>query len=268
MSSITATTGARLASDENSERQAAWILWLTSRGSIEAKENAWILDADAVRERGRRLLGVRRHVGRDEVVTEPLDPFEGDLRRIAIADVREPLEDLRERPVGDPVAVRQASPAHDRRRRVESICPADELGDEPALADARVAVDRDEVRPSLLGRPLVEAPQELELAVASDHRRAQPRDASLRRAGRAFLQRARLPPVAPCLGAPARRVRGSGSRGPRARCARPRRSRLVRRSARAVRRRSPRRRSPSGHPVAGWSRRAPRRCSRRSGSAA
>jgi hypothetical protein len=40
MSSITATTGVRPASEENNERHAAWILRLTSRGSIDPNENA------------------------------------------------------------------------------------------------------------------------------------------------------------------------------------------------------------------------------------
>ena len=147
-----------------------------------------ILHADAVGERGRRLLGVRCHVRRDQVATERLDALEGDLRRIGVADVREPLQDLGERPIRHAVAVRQASPPHDRRCRIEAPSPPDELGDEPALADARVSVDRHEVRLALLGGALVEAAEELELTVASDHRGSEPRHAALGNIGLPLLE--------------------------------------------------------------------------------
>ena len=174
----------------------------TSRGSIGIRTRpSGSSTPDAVRERGRRLRRVRRDVRRDQLGTEPLDPLERHLRRVGVADVREPLQDLGERPVRHAVAVGQASAPHDRRRRIEPLCPPDELGDEPALAHARVPVDRDQVRLSLLGGALVEAPEELELTVASDHRRAEPRHATLGRA-RASAPRAGRPRrVAPCRGA-------------------------------------------------------------------
>ena len=81
------------------------------------------------------------------------------------------LQDLGERPVGDAVAVREAAPDEDPR----ALEPREQLAHEPALADAGVAVDRDELRALLGDDALLQREQEVELAVAADERRVHPR---------------------------------------------------------------------------------------------
>ena len=64
------------------------------------------------------------------------------LERIVVGDPGRGLDHLAERPVGDALAVRKRA-AHEHARPLE---PVEELPREPALPDARLAVDREEVR--------------------------------------------------------------------------------------------------------------------------
>ncbi len=133
--------------------------------------------------------------------------------------------------------------------------------DEAALADARVAVDRHEVRAALGGRALVKAPQQLELGVAADHRRAQARERRAPAASAPRFQeqdRRDRPLLASELAVAELAEPEPASR--RGRFVRRRRSVRVRRPARAGRPRSRRHRSPSAHPAAGSSPPGPRRC--------
>ncbi len=78
------------------------------------------------------------------------------------------IEDLDERPVGDALAVREAAPAQDVGRVADSL---EEVGDEPRLADAGRAEEREEPARAVGDRVLVVAPEPLALALAPDERR-------------------------------------------------------------------------------------------------
>ena len=90
------------------------------------------------------------------------------LRRVLLEDAGLRLDDLAERPERDPVAVGEAA----------ALAPGDELGiglddalelvDEPALADAGDADQREELRRALVPRPLEGVPDDAELALAAD----------------------------------------------------------------------------------------------------
>jgi hypothetical protein len=89
-----------------------------------------------------------------------------------------PLQDLGQGPVRDAVAVREAAAPQDRRRRVGRLRPPEELRGQAGLPDPGIAVHRDEVRAPLPDDPLEDAPEEVELGGATDHRRGQSWDAS------------------------------------------------------------------------------------------
>src|SRR5439155_18142011 len=72
-----------------------------------------------------------------------------------------------ERPVGDALAVRQRTSGQHSR----SFQPLDELAREPALADAGVAVDREQVRAAVSNCAFVGVLEEFELSLAPDERR-------------------------------------------------------------------------------------------------
>ena len=77
----------------------------------------------------------------------------GQRRHPRLAGARCPSrreDELSDRPVGDPLAVRQAARAQDRGPLGD---PGEGLGDEAALADAGRADDRDQARHSLRERP-------------------------------------------------------------------------------------------------------------------
>ena len=90
------------------------------------------------------------------------------LGRVLLEDAGLRLDDLAERPQRDPVAVREAA----------ALAPGDELGigvddplqlvDEPALADARDADEREELRRALVAGPLERVADDAELAFAPD----------------------------------------------------------------------------------------------------
>ena len=78
---------------------------------------------------------------------------------------------LRERPVGDPVAVREAAAAMPERLAGEAVDVLLELPRQPRLADPGDAVDEHELRAALVGGGVEELLDESQLAVAADERR-------------------------------------------------------------------------------------------------
>ena len=106
-------------------------------------------------------------LGRNRALDGGAELCERDVGAVVVADSRELARDLREREVGDAVAVRDA-PADDRPPGVE---PADELVDEARLPDTRVAEDRHELRRSLALDPRGREPQQRHVVVATDERR-------------------------------------------------------------------------------------------------
>ena len=101
------------------------------------------------------------------------------LRGVGVEHLRVRLDDLGQRPVADPVAVGEAAPAHDPVRRRAGLEGREQLAHQPALADARLAVDRDEVRTALGDGAAVQRGEQLELPVAADERRAGRRERAL-----------------------------------------------------------------------------------------
>src|ERR671922_94050 len=134
---------------------------------------------------GACLLAVRKP---DERLELPQDPrglvmvgnrllddgaqlLRGPLLRLALEDPGVRLEDLAERPERHAVAVGKAAalaPVDELRPRVDL---REELVDEPALADARHADERDELRRALVLRTGKRADQQAELSLAADERR-------------------------------------------------------------------------------------------------
>ena len=100
-------------------------------------------------------------------------PPEGELRlRRRAADHRLRLDadrdqDLDERPVGDPLAVREAAAAQDVGLVAYAL---EEVGDEARLADPGRAEEREELARAVGDRVLVVAPEPLALALAADER--------------------------------------------------------------------------------------------------
>ena len=101
-------------------------------------------------------------------------------------------QDLDERPVGDPLAVREAAAAQDVRRVADAL---EEVGDEARLADPRGAEEREEPARAVGDRVLVVAPQPLALSLPSDERRLGVTRERLRLAE--HLERAGTPRPAP-----------------------------------------------------------------------
>ena len=79
------------------------------------------------------------------------------------------LQHLDDRPVGDPLAVGQAAAADDRR-----LDRRQSLRDEPGLADAGIADDRDQLAALLGLHALPRLPEERELALTADEQRLVP----------------------------------------------------------------------------------------------
>ena len=94
------------------------------------------------------------------------------LDGIVVGDPGRGLHHLGERPVRDALAVGEAA-AGEHGRALEA---RDELAREPALADARLAVDREQVRAAVAHGALERVLEQLELVLAADERRRQRRD--------------------------------------------------------------------------------------------
>ena len=123
---------------------------------------------------GQRVHVLRR--GQPEREAEPLtasDPFGGHVRRIAVQDPEMLLQHLAERPVRDPVTVRQAPAAAQQRLRRLPAQPPPEFTEEPGLAHPGITDDRDQVRPAAGDNAAISLAQVRLLAVAADEHRLQ-----------------------------------------------------------------------------------------------
>ena len=123
---------------------------------------------------GQRVHVLRR--GQAEREAEPVtatDPFGGHVRRIAVQDPEMLLQNLAERPVRDPVTVRQAPAAAQQRLRRLAAQPPPEFTKEPGLAHPGITDDRDQGRPAAGDDAAIGLPQVRQLAVAADERRLQ-----------------------------------------------------------------------------------------------
>ena len=135
---------------------------------LPADARDFVLRADERREplRDPRSIGL--------VVDEVRDVsqlLEGLGRRVRLEDARLGLHDLAERPERDAVAVRQApslAPADEIRPAVDLLA---ELPDEPALSDAGLGDDGDELRRRLAQRTRERLAEQRELGVAADEER-------------------------------------------------------------------------------------------------
>ena len=108
------------------------------------------------------------HAGRepeqlgDRLVPAALDQLLlGRLHRVVVRDPCSRLDHLGERPVRDALAVRKRAPGEDGR----ALDPRKELACEPALPHARLAVDREEVRPPVAQSARVGVLQQVELGL-------------------------------------------------------------------------------------------------------
>ena len=107
-------------------------------------------------------------VGDSIVFAAGAELLERLFERLVVRDPDRRLDHLGERPVRHAFAVRQAA-ALEHARAVHGV---DELAHEPALADARLAVDREEVRAAVTTRSLVRVLEQLQLGLATDERGA------------------------------------------------------------------------------------------------
>jgi hypothetical protein len=146
-----------------------------------AKRDRGVLDPHGVGERGGRAHRVGRDVLGQQRAPGAPDLGERRIRRIAVQHPRVSLEDLRERPVRHAVPVGEAPAARHERPRTLGLDPREELGDEPALADAGIAVDGQEMRPSFGGGSLEQRPKHIQLPIPADYRGLQAGDAAIGR---------------------------------------------------------------------------------------
>ena len=123
MSSKTSTSGCTSASCSAHARAAQAISW-PLRSLLDRLEHA---------------RGEAEQVGDGLVLAARAELLDRLLDRVVVGDPGRRLDHLGERPVGDALAVRQTA-AGEHGRALE---PGDELADEPALADAGLAVDRE-----------------------------------------------------------------------------------------------------------------------------
>ena len=143
------------------------------------------LDPGLVARAGERVLDGLVDLRRDVV------------RRVLLEDAGLRLDDLAERPERDPVAVREAASLAPGDELRVGLDDAVELVDEAALADARDADEREELRRALVARPLERVPDDAELALAADElgaRLVRDVDAEARACGRAPSRPGSAPP--------------------------------------------------------------------------
>ena len=116
----------------------------------------------------RRPDGQADEVGNGIVLAARAELLERLFERLVVGDSDRRLDHLRERPVRDAFAVGQAA-------ALEHACAVhrvDELAGQPALADTRLSVDREEVGTAVTHRSLVRVLEQLQLGLAADERSA------------------------------------------------------------------------------------------------
>src|SRR5439155_4369101 len=133
---------------------------LASRGELRAGERG---------EPRREPLALARlgthHFDRGAVLLRRLGRF------VRLEDPGVLLHDLAERPERDPLAVGEAAPLAPSHLLWPALDEAPELADEPRLADAGLADDRDELDRALPERAGKRALEHCEVLVAPDERR-------------------------------------------------------------------------------------------------
>ena len=103
----------------------------------------------------------------DRLVAAALDQLLArGLHRVVVRDAGGGLDHLGERPVGDALAVRQRAAGEDR----DALGAGEELAQQPALPDAGLAVDGEDVRTAVADRPRKRVLEQLELRLAPDER--------------------------------------------------------------------------------------------------
>ena len=115
-----------------------------------------------------RPRGVGRAVGQ-QIPHRAADLANGGLRAVAVEHAGMSLEDLPEGPVRDPFTVGQAPPVDDLGGLLQGLAPGLKLLHEPRLPDARLTVDRDEVRSAVGRHPAVERLEEFGLFPTTHH---------------------------------------------------------------------------------------------------
>ncbi len=119
-------------------------------------------------ERLEHAGGQTEHVGDGLLLAALAELRERLLERVVVGDARGRLDHLRQWPVGDALAVREASAAQDAR----ALEPVDELPREAALPDAGLAEDREQMCTTVADRARERVLEQLELRFAPDERRA------------------------------------------------------------------------------------------------
>jgi hypothetical protein len=95
----------------------------------------------------------------------------GDFSRVGLEDARLRLDDLAQRPEGDPLAVGQTAALPPVDQLGLCVDVREQLGGESALPHTRLANDRDQLHRALLRRPLERPDQKRFLELAADERR-------------------------------------------------------------------------------------------------
>ena len=133
---------------------------------------AWRLEAEGRRERRRCPLAVDRKARCHGFGDERADLLERDLGRVVVQYRGLGREDLAERPQRHALAISDTAADHVLRALAER---GDELLGEATLAHARIAGDGDQMGRLLGLDPTENRAQDLELALAADHRSREPR---------------------------------------------------------------------------------------------
>ena len=110
---------------------------------------------------------------RDEVIEQRRELPLGRVGLVRLEDSRLRLHDLAERPVAQPLPVRERAPLPPPDQLLVAVDDLEHLRDEPALADARDADERDELRRELAPRALQRVHERSQLPLTADERRAQ-----------------------------------------------------------------------------------------------
>jgi len=132
------------------------------------------------------LLGIG-----DELLDAGVELLGGGRGRLVLRDPSAGAHHLRERPVRDAVAVREASTAMPPDHVDQSVDVLQELPRQARLADPSDPDHGEQVRAALVGARVEEILQQPELAVAADERRLEPGGPELAAAERDHANRAR-----------------------------------------------------------------------------
>ena len=176
MSSGARTQSARCSMRSSSGSSAQWMSskkrtsgWTSREGLHDlARGPRDLLRAALALERLEHPGREAEHVGDRLLLAARPELLEGLLERVVVGDAGRGLDHLRERPVRDALAVREAAAREDAR----ALQAVDELAREAALADARLAEDREQVRAAVAHRSREGVREQLELRLAADERRA------------------------------------------------------------------------------------------------